>query len=101
MARLDEEEVAGFMDAPPAEAELPVDGVDLSVHGERPEPRLLSHLAERSLRGRLARLDVALRKSPVAIRVTDQQDERALPVATEDDPAGGDLLMHALRLAHP
>src|SRR5690606_20769759 len=68
IARLDEEEVAGLVDEPAAEADAPVDDLDRRAKLERPEARLLADLAQCGGRRLLAVLEMALGEAPVAIR---------------------------------
>src|SRR5688500_13627839 len=84
--------MTGLVYAPSAEPELPVDRLDGRAEHQRVESGLLADLTEGRGPGLLARLDVSLRESPVAIRVADQEHQRAIAVAAEDDPPRGDLL---------
>jgi hypothetical protein len=95
LAGLHEEEVADLVDQLAAKAEVPVDRVDPAPDGHLVQPRFLPHLAHGGLLGPFARFEMALGKSPVAIAVPDEQEERTGRADAVDDAAGGGLALGA------
>src|SRR6266852_5340326 len=79
-----------------AEPKIPVDHLDRAVEHELVEARLLGDLASRRLRGRLAGLEVPLGKSPILVRVANQQKANlAVRPAPEDHAAGARFALGA------
>src|SRR5690242_2857595 len=98
--RLEEKEVAVLVDRLAAKAEVPIDHTDRAVEEQVAQAGFFSHLAPCGLRGRLAHLEMALGKAPVAIGVADQQKARlTLGVASEDDAARGRFPLRPALLA--
>src|SRR5690606_34505637 len=73
-ARFEEEEVTELVDELAVVPEVPVDDLELALGPQVGQPRLLRDLPQRRLLRRLAVLDMALRQTPVAVRVPDQEE---------------------------
>src|SRR6267378_1670046 len=79
-----------------AEAEIPIDHSDRSVEHELVEAGLLGNLAPRRGGGRLGGFEVPLGKSPVLVRVANQQKaDLAVRPASEDHAAGARFALGA------
>ena len=76
---LEQEEVAILVDVPAAEAEMPVDDPDRPLQHQFVEPGLLLGLPPRRVGRGFAVLEMALGKSPVVVRVADEQVAGAAP----------------------
>src|SRR5919106_6080763 len=100
-AGFEQEEVAVLVDRLAAEAEVPVDHLYGSMQHQLAQARFLRNLAARRLRGRFARLEMTFGKSPVAVRVADQQVvDLAVRGAAEDDATSGRLALRAALAFH-
>ena len=85
--------MAGLVNRPAAKAEPPVDRAHRVDHVELVEPGLLSYFPDRRIGKGLAGLHMTFGKSPVAMRIANQQDEHPLPVVSEHHTAGGRLAL--------
>src|SRR6266545_2372510 len=78
------------------EAEIPVDHLDRAVRHQLLQSRLLGDLSARGPRGRLAGFEVPLGKSPVLVRVANQQEpDLTVRSATKHDAARARLSLGA------
>src|SRR6185503_5372523 len=73
-AGFEQEEVAELVDRLAAESKIPIDHLDGSVEHQFLESGFFGHLAAGGLRGRLARLEMPLGKSPVLVRVAYKKE---------------------------
>jgi hypothetical protein len=85
-----------LVDVAAAEAKMPVDDPDRALENEAVQTGLFGGLAHSGFRGRLVALEVSLGKTPVLVRVPDQQVPGALSgYSSEDNSPGADLELGA------
>src|SRR5213078_4788179 len=87
--RFEEKEMAVLVNRLAAEAEVPIDHFYRAVEHELVESGFLGHLAPRPVGGRLGGFEVALGKSPILVRVANQQEAHLAVGATTENHAAG------------
>src|SRR5438874_13247243 len=79
-----------------AEAEIPIDHFDRAVQNQLVQSGLLSDLAPTRFRGRLGRFQMPFGKTPVLVRISNQQKpHRTVRPATIHHAAGARLALGA------
>src|SRR4029079_16729307 len=91
LRRLHEEKMTNFVNQFSAEAKVPLDAVDGLTHREIGEAGLFGGFAKGRRLGELVALEVAFRKSPVAVAVSNEKHERLPVLDAKHNSAGGGL----------
>ena len=84
---LEQEEVTELVDVAAAKAEMPVDDPDWTVHDQVGETGLLAGFPAGGLGRRFLTLEMALRKTPVAVGIANEQETGGtVRLSPEHDP---------------